>query len=111
VAIPPGLIAGLGQVAMHPKVQEFAGRLASDVYSKFMPSDLEIEEDETIASEATLEDVVERLDELPTKDELVTSFSFLQAELVRQNQKTRLFVVVGLAVQLAILVAAFVWVT
>ncbi len=98
---------------MNPKVQEFAGRLASDVYGKFMRSDTDADEpgdDEDGEPQVSLEEVAERLEQLPTREELISSFSFLQAELVRQNQKTRLFVVCGLGLQLMILLAALYWI-
>ena len=105
MAVPPVLIAGLGQVAMNPKVQSFAGRLVKDVYGKIMPSKKAAEtENQEGQEEISLENVAERLNELPTREELVTSFAFLQAELDRQNKRTRMFIVIGLAIQLTILV-------
>ncbi len=104
MAVPPALIVGLGQAALNPKVQGFAGRLVSDVYSKLMPSkDAEVTDEQNSLEEASLDDILNRLNDMPTKEELATSFAFLQAELDRQNQKTRVFIISGFMVHIILL--------
>jgi len=104
MALPPGVVGVLGELVMSPKVQDFATRLVKDVYGKIMPSqdsDEEIEKSER--KPRTLEDLAERLDELPTKQELIASFAVLQAELEREHRKTHSWLRAVFALQLLIL--------
>lgn len=96
MALPAIVLTGLKHAAMNPKVQNFAGRLAKDVYGKIMSPDQKgaSEDLHSIAIEPlTLDDMAERLEAVPTKEDLAASLGFLQAELDQQNRKTRRYII------------------
>lgn len=116
MAIPPGIVTVLGGLAGNAKVQEFAGRLASDVYGRIMPGRRtagQVAAKEALPvghdDRAQLAQLAERLDAIPTRDELVAAFAMLQAELDRQHRKTRvlLLLVAGLCLVVLLTVVAF----
>ena len=115
MAIPPGIVTVLGGLAGNPKVQEFAVKLAGDVYGRIMPGrraavavDLQGPGEPVIDQRAILSALSDRLDAVPTRDELVAAFAVLQAQLDRQHRKTRalLLVVAGLCLVLFVIVVA-----
>ena len=104
MALPAGVIAALGELAMSPKVQTFATRLMRDVYGKIMPSAKPDEESGSPEARLpTLADIARQLDETPTRDELITAFAVLQAELEREHRKTQKWLRLVFAGQIAVL--------
>jgi hypothetical protein len=89
---------------MSPKVQKFATKLLKDVYGKIMPSG---DSSESKKVPHSIEDLASRLDELPTRDELITSFAVLQAELEREHRQTRKWLIILSVIQLAIILSVF----
>lgn len=91
---------------MSPKVQRFATGLVKDVYGKIMPPQQPEGEPGGAAAEQplTLEELAERVSALPKRDELIASFAVLQAELEREQQRTRNWVKAMLGVQLLTIV-------
>lgn len=101
MALPPGVVGVLGELVMSPKVQDFATKLVKDVYGKIMPSQGSGDESEGAEQKPrTLDDLAERIDELPTKQELITSFAVLQAELEREHRKTHFWLRAVFALQI-----------
>lgn len=96
MALPAIVLTGLKHAALNPKVHSFAGQLAKDVYGKIMSPDQKgaSEDPDTITIESlSLDDIAERLEAMPTKEDLAASLGFLQAELDQQNRKTRLYII------------------
>jgi len=105
VALPPGVVVALGELALSPKVQEFATNLVKDVYGKVMPSKKTEEAADSSKTEpATLESLAMKIEDLPTRQELIASFAVLQAELERQHTASHRWLRAVVALQLAILV-------
>ena len=90
MALPPLVIGTISTIAGHPKVREAAGRLASDVYGRVMGRSKaapQLEESASRGDErARLEQIYEKLEQLPTQEELAESFGILQAEIDRRLQ-------------------------
>ena len=110
MALPPLVIGTISTIAGHPKVQEVAGRLASDVYGRVMGRSKAAPQLEDLTGRvddrARLDDLAEKVDQLPTREQLAESFGFLQAELDRRVQlQNRLIIAFGgtSAVLLAVL--------
>ncbi|WP_417610114.1 hypothetical protein [Parasphingorhabdus sp.] len=100
MAIPPVVIGTLSTIAGNPKVQQAAGRLASDVYGRVMGRSKAAPELEDMSGRlddrARLQQMQEQLDRMPTQEELAESFGFLQAELDRRLQlQNRLIIAFG----------------
>lgn len=111
MAVPVTVLTTLGELALSPKVQDFTAGLVKNVYGRIMPSKTdEAGAPEGSAAQATLtlETLADRLDELPTREELVTSFAVLQAELDRQNQFTRRILMLSAAIQTILLASIIV---
>lgn len=100
MALPPLVIGTISTIAGHPKVQEAAGRLASDVYGRVMgrskaPPQIE-DRSERLDERARLEQIHDKLEKMPTQEELAESFGLLQAELDRRIQlQNRLIMAFG----------------
>tara|TARA_R110001606_G_scaffold286231_1_gene434551 strand:+ start:1068 stop:1418 length:351 start_codon:yes stop_codon:yes gene_type:complete len=100
MALPPLVIGTISTIAGHPKVQEAAGRLASDVYGRVMGRSKGVKKLEDpgarVDERARLEQLHEKLEQLPTQEELAESFGLLQAELDRRMQlQNRLIIAFG----------------
>jgi len=97
-------------------VQETAVRLASDVYGRVMGRSKTVplldEPSERVDERAMLEQVQEKLEQLPTREELAASFGLLQAELDRrlqlQNRLITIFGGVSVVLLSALLIVAIV---
>lgn len=106
MALPAGMIVALGELAMSPKVQEFATKLVKDVYGKIMPSgESEKSTSPVDPKPVTLESLSAKIEDLPTKQEIIASFAVLQAELEREHRTTQKWLRFVLALQLVWLVA------
>lgn len=104
MALPAIVLTGLQHAAMNPKVQSFAGKLAKDVYGKIMPSKaIEVINDPDPSERPTFEDIAEQIEAIATREELVASFAFLQAELDRQNQKTRIYITIAAGANIVVM--------
>lgn len=106
MALPAGVVVALGELAMSPKVQDFAGKLVRDVYGKIMPSRKPRGESgkPERGKPASLEEIAARIDDLPTRDELTAAFAVLQAELEREQQIARNWLRAVFAMQVVIVV-------
>lgn len=104
MALPVGLLSLVGEAALNPKVQGFAVDLAKNVYGRIIPAKGDeadgIKPDDV---EASLDDVLLRLDEIPNREEIVATFSVLQADIDRQHQATRYWLMGIAALQTAII--------
>ena len=106
MALPPLVIGTISTIAGNPKVQQAAGRLASDVYGRVMGRSKAAQQPEELTEQidqrAQLEQIREQLEQLPTQEQLAESFGFLQAELDRrlQLQNRLIFAFGGISVAL-----------
>jgi len=103
MAVPPVVIAGLSQIAMNDKVQTFAGNLIKDVYGKIITPPEEPVDDIEDVEELSLQDVIDRVDNLPTREEMIVSFSVLQAEIETQQDRMKKFVAAGAVANILVL--------
>jgi hypothetical protein len=106
MALPPLVIGTISTIAGNPKVQQAAGRLASDVYGRVMGRSKAAKQPEELPEQidqrAQLEQIRKKLEQLPTQKQLAESFGFLQAELDRrlQLQNRLIFAFGGMSVVL-----------
>ena len=103
MVLPAGVITTLGELALNPKVQGFATNLARNIYGRIMPDRKDAASADKASPPAlTLEDLSERIDQLPSREDLIAAFAVLQADIDRQHQQTRLILAGFFAVVLAL---------
>lgn len=100
MALSPLVIGTISTIAGNRKVQETAARLASDVYGRVMRRSKAApnlgEPSELVEERVALKQVQEKLEQLPSREELAVSFGLLQAELDRRLQlQNRLIILFG----------------
>ena len=97
----PVVAALVAKLAASSAVQSAAVKVAGDVYGRIMTA----EKRGPRAESASLDAIADRLDDLPTREELIASFAALQAELDRRHQRAIMLMAAILGVQALILVA------
>jgi hypothetical protein len=103
MALPPALIAALGQAATSPKVQAAAERLLRDAYGRLRKT-----EPAPIAAAATSDPVAQAIADLPTRDEIAAQLALMQAEAeARQRRMTLFAIIIGIGQAIVITLLLF----
>lgn len=93
-------MAAVGKLAESSAVQLAETKFAGDIYERIMAP-----KQRPPSGKISLETLNERLDQSATREELIASFSALQAELDQRLKRTSLLILGVLAVQLVLLLA------
>jgi hypothetical protein len=99
MVMPAALISGLSSIAANEALQKAASRLVQDVYGRIMPSKKMVAIDSDLSDAISLEDVMENLRRLTTREEVAVSFGVLQATLDRRHRATLILVSAVLTMQ------------
>ena len=94
----PAVIALVGNLAGSSAVQSAALKIAGNVYERIMSP-----KPEAGSRKVSIETLADRLDDMPTRDELIASFAALQAELDRRHQRSTVLVAFVLVLQLVLI--------
>ncbi len=98
----PAVAALVGKLAASSAVQSAATKVAGDIYERIMSP-----KQPSRREKVTLELLAERLDQTATREELIASFSALQAELDQRQNRTSLLIMAVIVLQMFLFALLF----